>query len=198
MLQDWKESILRQAGVLDGVIHEFFGQPVQHILDAACGIGTQSLGLAQLGYTVTASDISAAKITRAQAEAVKRHLLVEFGVADMRGLCEVYPQPFDVVIACDNAIPHLLSNADILRTFEQFYQCTLPTGGCIISVRDYTSLEERIGRKLYPRTVHDTADGRMVIFDMWEFDGDYYDFTTYVVESNSNHPCYSWRAILPH
>jgi ribonuclease HI len=181
---DWDASIARQATALDGVIREFFGKGVRHILDAACGIGTQSIGLAQLGYTITASDISPAEIEQARAETIKRGLSIEFRVADMRQLHQVHQNQFDLVIACDNAVPHLSSEDEIRHTFEQFYQCTTSNGGCIISVRDYANTE-RGGRRLYPRLAHETTDGRIVIFDLWDFDGDYYDITTYVVEDKN-------------
>jgi SAM-dependent methyltransferase len=186
MHQDWEASVARQAEALDGVIREFIGPSARRVLDAACGIGTQCLGLAQRGYLVTACDLSPAEIAEAQAEAVRRGLPMEFGVADMRQLSQTRPGPFDVVLACDNAIPHLLSEADILRAFEEFHRCTTPEGGCLISVRDYASLGERAGKKLYPRTVHATPEGRIVIFDLWEFEGDYYDFTTYIVEDKND------------
>jgi hypothetical protein len=99
----------------------------------------------------------------------------------MRQLREVMPETVDVVIACDNAVPHLLTDGDILQAFQQFYDCTTPYGGCIISVRDYTNLE-RGGRQLHPRVVHDIPNGRLLMFDLWEFDGDYYDLTIYAVE----------------
>ena len=181
MLQDWNASISRQAGILDGVIREFFGSQARRILDAACGIGTQSIGLAQLGYEVTASDISPVAIAHAQAEAAQRDLRLQFGIADMRQLAQSYAQGFDVVIACDNAIPHLLSDREIRQAFEQFYQCITAHGGCIISVRDYANME-RSGKKLLPRQAHTTGDGHVIVFDLWEFEGDYYDFTTYIVE----------------
>jgi SAM-dependent methyltransferase len=182
MHHDWNASVDRQATILDGVIREFFGPNVHNILDAACGIGTQSIGLAQLGYQVTASDISPNEIAQAQAEAARRGLQIAFGIADMRQLTQSYSQPFDVVIACDNAVPHLLSDAEIGQAFEQFYQCTTPDGGCILSVRDYASME-RGGKQLYPRHVHETGKGCVILFDLWEFDGeDFYDFTTYIVE----------------
>jgi SAM-dependent methyltransferase len=182
MLQDWNASVSRQAAIFDGVIREFFGPDAHRILDAACGIGTQSIGLAQLGYQITASDISPNEIAQAQAEATQRGLQIAFGVADMRKLTQSYSQLFDVVIACDNAVPHLLNDAEIRQAFEQFYQCTTASGGCILSVRDYASME-RGGKKLYPRQAHETSDGRIVVFDLWEFDGeDFYDFTTYIVE----------------
>ena len=181
MLEDWETSVNRQASTLDGIICEFFGPHVRNILDAACGIGTQSIGLAQLGYAIKASDISQPAVAEARAEAFRRGLHIDFGIADMRQLTRIYQQPFDLVIACDNAIPHLLSNSEIQLAFDQFHQCTVPGGGCIISVRDYSSIE-RVGRILYSRPTHKTPDGCVIAFDLWEFDQDFYDFTTYIVE----------------
>ena len=178
---DWEASLKRQAAALDGIAREFFGPDVRLILDAACGIGTQSIGLASLGYTVTASDISSAEVERARNLAQQRQLTIDFRVADMRALRAVLPEAFDVVIACDNAVPHLLTDGDLLQAFHQFYGCTTPQGGCIISVRDYAHLE-RGGRQLHPRLAHDIPGGRLLIFDVWDFDGDYYDLTIYVVE----------------
>ena len=179
--QDWEASVKRQAAALDSVIREFFGPNARHVLDAACGIGTQSIGLAELGYALTASDISAAAIEQARTAAAQRGLNVEFCRADMRQLWPVHQQQFDVVMACDNAVPHLLSEAEIYQAFEQFFHCTTPEGGCIISVRDYASMQ-RGGTQLYPRLTHEVEAGRLVIFDLWEFEGDYYDLTTYIVE----------------
>jgi hypothetical protein len=111
----------------------------------------------------------------------KRSLNLQFATADMRELSKVYQDTFDVVIACDNAIPHLLSEEDILLAFQQFYACTTENGGCIISVRDYANMELG-GRQFYPRTVHQTPEGRVILFDIWDFEGAYYNFTTYIVE----------------
>lgn len=181
LFPDWEKSVLRQAKILDGLIQEYFGRQARRLLDAACGIGTQTIGLAQLGYTVVASDISVAELEAAAREAHRRALKVAFYQSDMRTLRPVHQGMFDVVLALDNAIPHLLSEADILLAFEQFYACAADDGGCMISVRDYAKMEQG-GRQFYPRTVHQTAEGRMILFDIWDYDGDYYDFTTYVVE----------------
>jgi 2-polyprenyl-3-methyl-5-hydroxy-6-metoxy-1,4-benzoquinol methylase len=170
--QDWNQSVQRQAEILDGIIQQFFGNKLHTLLDAACGIGTQCIGLAEKGYQVTASDISSAAIEEARSESHKRGLNIDFEIVDMRQVWSHFGRMFDVVLACDNAIPHLLSDADILQAFEQFYQCTRPGGGCIISVRDYAAME-RGGSKLYPRTVHETPEGKIVIFDHWKFDGDF-------------------------
>jgi SAM-dependent methyltransferase len=181
IFQDWNASVERQAAILDEVIREYFGGHIHSILDAACGIGTQTIGLAQEGYKLTAADISPGEIEKAQLEASQRKLDIAFHVADMRALQQTFQTKFDLVIACDNAVPHLLSDAEILQAFQQFYRITSESGGCLISVRDYDAVE-RGGRKLYPRQVHDIPGGKIVIFDCWDFDGDFYDITMYIVE----------------
>jgi SAM-dependent methyltransferase len=181
IFQDWNASVDRQATILDEVIREFFGRDVRSILDAACGIGTQTIGLAQKGYQLTASDISEGEIEKARMEASQRNLDISFQVADLRHLQQTFHTRFDLAIACDNAIPHLLSDTEIRQAFEQFYQVTSAFGGCLISVRDYDAME-RGGRKLYPRQVHDIPEGKIVAFDCWDFDGDFYDITMYIVE----------------
>ena len=87
--QDWDASVERQADVLDAVIREYFGGQVHSILDAACGIGTQAIGLAARGYAVSASDISAGELERARVQAAQRKLAIDFRVADMRRLGDV-------------------------------------------------------------------------------------------------------------
>jgi len=180
---NWDASVQRQAEMIDSVIREFVGKKSKTVLDVACGIGTQSIGLAHLGYKVTSSDLSSAEIDQARQEAARYGVEIEFQVADMRQVWEIYQRQFDVVIACDNAVPHLLSDVEILLAFKQFYQCTKSNGGCIISVRDYAQLERKDKQKqIYPRLVHQTDDGQVILFDVWNFDGDYYEITTYIVK----------------
>ncbi len=180
---NWDKSVERQADALDRIIQEFGGKDANSVLDAACGIGTQSIGLAKLGYHVTASDLSSGEIQQARQEASRYGVEIEFQVADMRHVNEIYQKEFDVVMACDNAVPHLLTDEEILLAFKQFYACTKPDGICIISVRDYVLLERREQeKKMYPRLVHQTDDGQILIFDVWDVEGDYYEITTYLVD----------------
>lgn len=66
---DWEASIARQADALsaliDGTADSGNGPVGYDVLDCACGIGTQALGLAALGYRVTGSDLSPVAVTRA-------------------------------------------------------------------------------------------------------------------------------------
>jgi hypothetical protein len=64
ILRDRDESIGRQAGQSSGVIREWWGHERRMVLDASCGIGTQAIGLARLGFDVTASNRSGAAVGR--------------------------------------------------------------------------------------------------------------------------------------
>lgn len=55
---DWDEAVARQGRVVDGLIGELLGTGPKRVLDAACGIGTQAIGLAQRGHQVTGTDLS--------------------------------------------------------------------------------------------------------------------------------------------
>lgn len=182
---DWEKSVKRQAEALDSVIKEFAGESAQTILDAACGIGTQSIGLAKLGYQVTASDLSAAEVDQARQEASRQGVQIAFRVADMRQVWEVYRREFDAVIACDNSVPHLLGEDEILSAFRQFYQCTKPGGCCIITVRDYAQMERKDQQnQMVPRLIHQTENGQILMFDVWDFKGDTYELTTYLIKDS--------------
>lgn len=180
---DWDRSVTRQAEALDVVIRQHFGTHASKVLDAACGVGTQAIGLAELGYQVVAGDISSRALSSGELEASKRGLAIEWVRADMRELALIFERSFDVVIACDNSVPHLLSDEDILKAFRSFHELTQPRGGAIISVRDYGSVEKG-GVLINPRRVHQAEGVRTILFDTWEFEGQHYQVTIYIVEDD--------------
>lgn len=68
---DWQADTHEQARILDKIFSDNGFDKSAKILDCACGIGTQSIGLARIGYNVTASDISDAEIAQAKSRAEK-------------------------------------------------------------------------------------------------------------------------------
>jgi glycine/sarcosine N-methyltransferase len=110
------------------------------ILDCACGIGTQTLGLASLGFTVTACDLSPASVERTRVEAAKRRLKVQLFVADMLDLTEIPDSDFDVVLCMDNALPHFESDEQLLQAATQIRRKLRPGATFMGSIRDYDSL----------------------------------------------------------
>lgn len=179
---NWNNSIQRQGEQLDRLIQaEWPGH--RTVLDVSCGIGTQILALAGRGYSIVGSDVSGKEIERARREAKLRGLAVDFTVGDMRSAHDVHGTGFDVVISCDNSVPHLLTDDDLLLAFQQFFACVRPGGGCLISVRDYDK-EER-GSNLVKHYGARIEDGkRYVMFQVWDFQGDHYDLSFFVVEDD--------------
>jgi SAM-dependent methyltransferase len=180
--QDWDASIRRQGEQLAAVIKTEWPKS-KRILDVSCGIGTQAIGLAQHGYSVAGSDISTNAIRRAEHEARAREAQVLFSVCDMREAHHHHGSGFDVVISCDNSLPHLLTDNDLLLALKQMLACLSAGGGCIVSVRDYET-EVRGANILKPYGVRTESGKRYLIFQVWDFDGEQYDLAFFFVEEN--------------
>jgi SAM-dependent methyltransferase len=170
------------------LIREQWGFASGRVLDVACGVGTQALGLAKLGYSVTVSDNAGTAVERARCEAEQRGLSIDFWVADMREGSSQHSQPFDVVIACDNAVPHLLSDADILAAFKQFFQCLRPGGGCLVSVRDYEQ-EDLSKQQVKQFGVRESDGARWLVGQVWDPRPPLYDLTMYFIEDRGEANC---------
>jgi len=67
---DWYAAIQRQGAGLDRLIRNRLAN-AHDVLDYSCGIGTQSLCLASLGYRVKGTDISERSLERARTEAMR-------------------------------------------------------------------------------------------------------------------------------
>lgn len=183
---DWHASVRRQGSQLAAIIRERW--QAERVLDAACGIGTQALGLAAEGFQVVASDLSPAAVERARREAATLNLQVEFLQADLRHLTSVHQPPFDVVLACDNSIPHLQTASEILQSLREMRSLLRPGGGCLVSVRDYSAVE-RSGSHLVPFGVRNTSNGRVAVFQVWDFiDQAHYDLSMYFVHDIDGAP----------
>ncbi|HEX2211231.1 MAG TPA: class I SAM-dependent methyltransferase [Longimicrobium sp.] len=180
---DWDASIARQAAALDAVIRAELGDGgARTVLDVACGIGTQALGLAALGYGVTASDLSARAVRRLRDEAADRGVAIDADVADMRDVWDAHDgRTFDVVLCADNSLPHLLSDEDIFHALRAFLLCTAPGGACLISIRDYEAIDLRTAR-MHPYPVHEEEGARWVLFQVWDPHPPLYETSLYVVE----------------
>lgn len=181
--EDWEAAIASQADFLSGIIQAQWGDSVHSILDASCGIGTQSLGLAARGFEVTASDLSPGAVARAQKEAQARNLHISFSVCDMRQLYSHHGGGFDVVICAGNSVPHLLTDSEILIALQEVHACLRSGGGCVITMRRYD--EEVRGKGiLKPFGVREKDEVRYIIFQVWEFEGEQYDFSMYFVKED--------------
>ena len=106
---DWEKATREQAIILDKIFTDMGFDKSARVLDCACGIGTQAIGLAAIGYSITASDISDGELTEAKKRAEKNNVSIRFEHADFCRLDEVFSEKFDIIIAMDNALPHMMT-----------------------------------------------------------------------------------------
>lgn len=141
LFRDWDASVVRQGEILERLIAAglpgYVAPATTRVLDATCGIGTQAIGLALRGYAVTGSDVSAASVDRARSEAARLGARPELLTADVRALPDRFERSFDVAIAFDNALPHLVDPEDLRGAFDQLRRALRRGGLLLVSVRDY-------------------------------------------------------------
>jgi SAM-dependent methyltransferase len=161
-------------------------------LDCTCGIGTQALPLATLGYEVTATDVSRAAVDRARVEAAARGIDVDLKVCDVRDVRDHVDGAFDVAISCDNSLPHLLTDEHLEDGLRSVRACLRPAGLLLASLRDYDTL--RLTRPDgVPISVHGEVGSRHGSGQAWRWspDADYVDIELFTFTEDA---AGSWHA----
>ena len=178
---DWQATTQEQAVILDGIFKNNGFDKSASILDCACGIGTQAIGLAAIGYNVTGSDISDGEITEAKERAKKNNVSVRFEHADFCALSDTFSGQFDIVIAMDNALPHMLTGNDLALAIKSIANQIKKGGIFVASIRDYDAL--LMNKPPYsPPYIHKTEKGQRVSFQTWTWEGDHYRLIQYIVD----------------
>ncbi len=178
---DWEAATPEQAAILDKIFSNYgFGRSAR-VLDCACGIGTQAIGLASLGYDVTGSDISDAELEQAKERAAEGGVGIRLEQADFRSLSDAFSEQFDIVIAMDNALPHMLTREDLNAAVSSIADRIRAGGIFVASIRDYDSLLE--DKPPYsPPYIHRTGEGQRVSFQTWTWTGDIYHLVQYIID----------------
>ena len=178
---DWQATTQEQALILDQIFKDHGFDKFASVLDCACGIGTQAIGLAALGYKVTASDISDAEIAQAKTRAETNNVDICFAHADFCALSKTFSQKFDIVICMDNALPHMLSHAALEEAIKSITGQMAAGGIFVASIRDYDALLKE--KPPYsPPYIHTTEQGKRVSFQTWAWEGEHYKLTRYIIE----------------
>ena len=177
---DWNAETKEQALLLQKIFQKSGFDESARILDCACGIGTQAIGLSKLGYNVTASDISSAELNEAKKRASENNVDIKFRYADFCALSDFFTEKFDVIIAMDNALPHMLTSEDLSTAIKSITEQIKKNGIFVGSIRDYDALLK--DKPPYsPPYVHETMNGKRVSFQTWDWNDDRYKLTQYII-----------------
>lgn len=197
LFADWQATTREQALLLDRLFRSYGFDAAARVLDCACGIGTQAVGLACLGYDVTASDISEEELQEAKRRAQQNGAAIQAARADFCALEEVFSRQFPVVICMDNALPHMLSHSALEAAVKSITGRVAPGGLFVASIRDYDKLLQ--DKPPYsPPYIHKTDKGQRVSFQTWNWRGELYDLVQYIIDDGetlqvSKFPC-TYRA----
>ncbi len=182
---DWQSTTHEQALILNKLFADSGFNNTSRLLDCACGIGTQAIGLAALGYNVTASDISDGELAVAAERAEKNGVKLRFEHADFCTLSDTFSEQFDIVIAMDNALPHMLTYEALETAVKSIVGRIRPGGIFVASIRDYDSILAEKPPYSAPY-IYKTEKGQRVSFQAWSWSGDNYRLTQYIIDDEDN------------
>lgn len=123
----WARHIIRLA--------KKFRLPRSKLLEIACGTGTLSLRLTQLGCDVTGVDLSGDMLKLAREKLRAEDVDLPLYQASMDNLSSLDLEPvFDLVTCLYDSLNYLLHEEAVLRSFHDVYELLRPGGGYIFDV----------------------------------------------------------------
>jgi SAM-dependent methyltransferase len=183
--ENWDAAVGQQGRRLASIIGEHWGADARSVLDAAVGIGTQAIGLLGLGFRVIGADLSPGAVARATRAGARRRVMVPCLVADFRAL-PVRGESVDVVLVCDNALPHLETEGEIQTALAECLRCARPGGGCLISMRDYGPPPPAGTVDAQPWGERVWAGRRYRVRQVWTWHGRHYELAIEIVPRDSS------------
>jgi ubiquinone/menaquinone biosynthesis C-methylase UbiE len=150
-------------------------------LDIGAGSGFQSIPLAQIGFRVTAVDLSAKLLE--ELERNRGDLQIQTVRADiLQCIVEMKSQSFDACVCMGDTVTHLQSFGDVQRLLRDTHRVLATGGRFVIALRDFTK-ELRGDDRFIPVR----ADEQTIFSCFLEYEGDHvrvYDVVHQLRETN--------------
>ncbi len=120
-----------------------YGNAGKNVLDLACGTGSFSKKLNDMGYNVTGLDLSADMLTVAKSKAPE----ISFINADMTDFS--FNEKFDYCICMLDSINHLTDYEDVKKCFDCVYNCLSDNGIFIFDVNTLYKHKNVLGNNTF-------------------------------------------------
>jgi|SRR5271170_3776196 len=142
-----QRELLKRSGVVPAATGE--------AIDLGCGPGSESIALAQLGFSVTAIDANAQLL-----EELRQHagnLPIRTVLHDLCDLatCSNLPVKVDAAICVGDIIPHLPSTECVTTLFQKVSRTLVPRGKFILGFRDLSVEHQGLDRFIPIRSDED-------------------------------------------
>jgi len=133
-------------------------------LDLGTGPGTQAIALAERGFAVTATDISATAIAKARRRARKKGLAIEFREDDI--VRSTIEERFDLVL--DRGCFHVLAPRDRTRYIRAVAPLVAPGGHLFLKCFSHRETREEGPYRFTPAQVRELFGSRFSILSIEE------------------------------
>ncbi|MGG5369543.1 class I SAM-dependent methyltransferase [Enterococcus sp. AZ196] len=115
----------------------FSEKPVRTVLDCACGTGQHLYMMSEMGLEVVGSDYSEAMLEVAAKNLAALKKEIPLAQCDFRYLEKIYKEKFDAVVCLTTALPHLLSEHELLTALKSM-KSRINDGGVLILTQGTT------------------------------------------------------------
>jgi glycine/sarcosine N-methyltransferase len=142
--------------------------PNASILDCACGIGSDAIGLAVRGFQVTASDRSAAIVAEAERRAKGMVANVQFATCQWEDLPGRFDDRFDLVLCVGNSISHTPNKFATVRALSAMRAVLKPNGKLLLATRNWEKLRRENVRASVANTVLERDGMQCISVYLWD------------------------------
>ncbi|MEA5078664.1 MAG: class I SAM-dependent methyltransferase [Anaerolineaceae bacterium] len=143
-------------------------RPLQ-VLETACGTAMHSVGLARLGFQMSAADLNAQMVEKARLNASAAGVDLKVKTAGFGSLAETFgKESFDAILCMGNSLPHLLSANEVKQALQDFAACLRPGGWLLIQNRNFDAVVNGHQRWMEPQA-HSEAGNEWVFFLYYDF-----------------------------
>jgi SAM-dependent methyltransferase len=183
---DWLGRLAAELPFIEEQLHAVQDQSAPEpggayrVLDTACGTGMHAIALAQRGYSVVGTDLSAGMIKRALDNAAAEEVDARFEVAGFGDLAQTLGGPtFDAILCLGNSLPHLLSQSQLADALSDMATCLRPGGLLMIQNRNFDAVlaqrkrgaEPGAGRWMPPQA-HQESGKEWLFLRFYDFEPD--------------------------
>lgn len=149
-----------------------YARPDATILDCACGIGTDAVGLALDGRAVWASDGSAAMVAQARRRMAAAGVSVPLAVCRWDQLPDCYAERFDVVLCLGNSISHL-GPEEMPSALAGMAAVLRPAARLVLTCRNWEKLRRQRPRVTVAPGFDGSGGQRCLPLYLWSWEDDW-------------------------
>lgn len=147
------------------------GKNIRTILDCSFGTGNLTFPLAELGYQVSGSDISAPMLEKAAEKARAKGFDIELVQSDFRKLSAHFDRQFDCVMSTGSALAHV-AESDVIKTLQEMDKCIAPGGWLYYDSRNWDAARENTNRFITPQPFYQEDGTRIGCVQVWDYNAD--------------------------